>query len=515
MEKARLKTFSGPFAILCLTLGLLMNQSIIEYTIVSDGKITSPLYKLLIIAWQLSLIASAFYLFGKTKIQYLSFVSVSILFLFFFANWPIINNLQQHYALDCSYGPGKCFMRVLDYTIDCRSWSPSSCTRTKKGVRDVTYIADRMNFVHSQFTEQKFTVQHIDVELRDPWDLEFLPDGSILVTERGGRIVHVKNNSAKKVYQLQPTVLTETGLMGLAIDPQFSSNSYVYIMYTYRSDESDPASLMSEDHEPGRPGEQRVLNKISRLTFNKGLLTNEVVLLGGIPGSAEHSGGRLEFGPDGKLYATTGDAAQPLLSQDVSFLGGKILRLNADGTVPTDNPFIGSYVYSVGHRNPQGLAWHPVSGHLYASEHGPFRYDEINQILPGRNYGWGNYKCDKYTSKDKPPRRPDRHTLSFPVICFNRFTFAPSGMEFVSDPNSPWYRSLFVAALRGKHLHRYEFDTEKILRDEIFYVSEGQNYKMEGIGRKGMDHRIRDVEYYKGSLYVIGDSVGLVKITPA
>ena len=98
--------------------------------------------------------------------------------------------------------------------------------------------------------------------------------------------------------------------------------------------------------------------------------------------------------PDEKLYLSTGDAEELILAQKLNFLGGKILRLNKDGSIPDDNPFPNSYVYSRGHRNPQGLAWNPVNSDLYNSEHGPFRYDEINHIVPGNNYGWGAFKCN-------------------------------------------------------------------------------------------------------------------------
>jgi len=127
-------------------------------------------------------------------------------------------------------------------------------------------------------------------------------------------------------------------------------------------------------------------NRISRFKLEGDQITNETIILNNIPAAAIHDGGRLKFGPDGKLYATTGDSANPSLAQDTSSLAGKILRLNPDGTVPSDNPF-GNYVYSYGHRNPQGITWGP-SGIMYASEHGQNKNDEINIITRGGNYGW-------------------------------------------------------------------------------------------------------------------------------
>ena len=367
------------------------------------------------------------------------------------------------------------------------------------------YLAGEANHIPGPFTEQEFSVELIDVELQQPWDLEFLPDGTMLVTEREGRIVHIQGNTATTVYELEPMLQIETGLMGLATDPDFLSTHQVYIAYTYSlNPDYPPATARS-------PGQVRVFNKVSRFSFSNGRFTDEVVLLDGIDGSAYHSGGRLEFGPDGKLYVTTGDAEKHGLAQNESFLGGKILRLNRDGSIPDDNPFPNSYVYSRGHRNPQGLAWHPVTKELYASEHGPWRYDEINLLRAGNNYGWGSYKCHEWRSKREPP---ERNTTTPPVFCADTFTLAPSGMEFVSDPKSRWFATLFVASLRGSHLRSFQFDNGTITREEIFFVSNGKSY-LNKIDQLKITKRLRDVEYYDGSLYVIGYLRGLVRITPS
>ena len=180
--------------------------------------------------------------------------------------------------------------------------------------------------------------------------------------------------------------------------------------------------------------------------------------------------------------------------------------------MPEDNPLPGSPVYSLGHRNPQGLAWHPVTGELYSSEHGKRRFDEINRIRPGGNYGWGTFECQRRIDESPP-----RSRVRFPAVCFNRYTMAPSGMQFVGDPESPWYRSLFVSGLRGAHLARLEFEESRVVRHEIFFVAEGRDYLPADAttrGPRGMDSRIRDVEYHAGSLYVIGDRFGMVRITP-
>ena len=157
--------------------------------------------------------------------------------------------------------------------------------------------------------------------------------------------------------------------MGIAPHPDFAGNGYLYVCYTYRE---------------GRA----TYNRIARLTDRGDRAADHHVVLDHIPGDTRHDGCRIRFGPDGYLYATTGDATDPDLSQNLDSLAGKVLRLAADGSVPPDNPFPGSLVYTWGHRNPQGLDWHPVTGALFITEHGPDRDDEVNILLPGQNYGW-------------------------------------------------------------------------------------------------------------------------------
>jgi len=408
---------------------------------------------------------------------------------------------QGHKVLDCSKGTDYCEYKFIKYyKKGCQS-PKAPCIKTTEGLTDISLIADDKNYVPVPFTDEKFSVELVNDELVRPWDLEFLPDGSMLVTEQDGKIIYLGASSKQIAYQVNPISNRESGLLGLAVDPEFTLNGFVYIYYTYEFDKEFLGSTRYE-------GQRRVKNKISRLTFKNGLLSDEVVILDEIPGSLNHSGSRLEFGPDGKFYATTGDAHELLKAQSSNFLGGKILRLNPDGSIPVDNPIQKSYTYSKGHRNPQGLAWDPRTKELYSSEHGPKRYDEINHIQPGKNYGWGNYRCDERYSGFPPSGE-----VIFPIYCTKTWTMAPSGMEFVSDPESPWFGDLFVASLRGKHLHRYVFDHDKIIKDEIFFVADGKEYINDSVKGK-ISLRIRDVEYHDGSLYVLGDQFGLVKITP-
>ncbi len=297
-------------------------------------------------------------------------------------------------------------------------------------------------------------VEVVAAGLQIPWALAFAPDGRIFCTERPGRLRVIEQGALKPepVAMLNVATVGEGGLLGLVLDPDFSNNGYLYMMYTY--------------WEGSTPR-----NRISRFTLQGTGIGNEQVLLQGIPAERNHDGGRVKIGPDGKLYATTGDALQPSQAQDKSALGGKVLRLNLDGSIPADNPFPGSPVYTFGNRNPEGLAWQSGSGRLYETEHGPSGemglccHDEVNLIVPGGNYGWP-------VVIDSPgdPRFLD------PVLQSGNDTWAPAGAAFYEGTLFPaWSGDFFFGALRGQHLHRLRFggaDGRTIVQDERLF--EGQ-----------------------------------------
>jgi aldose sugar dehydrogenase len=284
-------------------------------------------------------------------------------------------------------------------------------------------------------------VQLVASGLRAPWAVDLAPDGRLFVTERPGRVRIVQPGPGGGLLpdpwatiSVSTSTDGERGLLGLALDPAFASNGYVYLYYTYVTQGG------------------AIRNKVVRMRDQGGRGTEETIIFDGILGNNDHDGGRLKFGPDGKLYVTTGDAENGANAQDPTVLAGKIFRLNKDGSIPADNPMPGSPVWSLGHRNVQGLAWHPDTGALYETEHGPSNLfpdccnDEVNLIVPGGNYGWPTVR-----GAPGDPRFRD------PLLDSGRVeTWAPSGATFATTPG-PLRGSLLFATLRGQHLHRVVF----------------------------------------------------------
>ena len=271
----------------------------------------------------------------------------------------------------------------------------------------------------------EIVVQGLEV----PWELAFTPDGRILVTERPGRIRVIQDGVLQEepFATLEQVVsVSESGLMGMVLHPDFASNGHLFVCYTYRNESGD------------------LRNRVARLSDVNGVGADYRVILDDMPGDSRHDGCRLGFGPDGKLYVAMGDATESEAAQDLDSLSGKVLRLEADGSVPTDNPFPGSYVYTYGHRNPQGMGWHPETGDLFITEHGPDEDDEINILEPGGNYGW-----PEVTGGAQDPRFID------PVLTFARI-IAPAGAAFYSGDKlaASWDGNFIAAALRDTHLQR-------------------------------------------------------------
>jgi len=282
-------------------------------------------------------------------------------------------------------------------------------------------------------TAQTFQVETVAEDLEVPWSIAFSPDGRIFVTERIGQLRVIENGVLNpEPITILDVGIIEGGLLGIALDPNFEENRYIYLYYTYSE------FLFT-------------YNKIVRYTESDNKLSNEKILLDKIPGGPIHDGGRLKFGPDGKLYITTGEAGNPALAQDLNSLGGKILRISSDGSIPDDNPFENSPIYSYGHRNPQGLDWDPVTGKLVISEHGQSAHDEVNVIEPGANYGWPEIVGDE--------TKPE---FVSPLLHTGDDTWAPSGATFYNSDNiEEWENKYFIATLRGNHLRMLDLNLEE------------------------------------------------------
>jgi glucose/arabinose dehydrogenase len=277
----------------------------------------------------------------------------------------------------------------------------------------------------------RFSVETAAMNLQIPWSMAFAPDGRLFVTERPGRvrILDLAARTAELALTLDDVYAEgEAGLLGLALDPDFAQTGLVYLHYS------------------ARVAAGSSVNRIVRYREVSSRLGERVVLLDNIPAAAIHDGGRLRIGTDGFLYITTGDAASQGLAQDLASFAGKILRITRDGTTPGGNPF-GSPIYSYGHRNPQGLDWHPATGDLWASEHGASGNDEINVIEAGANYGWPRIEGSQGMAGMRGP------------VTFYPSAIAPSGASFYRGQRFPRFvNNLFVATLRGTHLLRLVID---------------------------------------------------------
>lgn len=269
--------------------------------------------------------------------------------------------------------------------------------------------------------------------LEVPWDIAFVSRERMYVTERPGRVRLVEKGKLRdKPYAVIRSVAAgEGGLMGIALHPRYPNPPWVYVMYTYSS--------AGEPH-----------NRISRFTDTGSTLSDEKILLEGIRGAMYHDGGALRFGPDGQLYAGTGDAGRPESAQDRSSLSGKILRMTPGGTVPPDNPFPNSFVYAYGLRNVQGLAWNPANNDLWATMHGPSgefgleAMDSVFIVTKGANCGW--------------PRSlgvTNAHGVTPPYLFFPGRSVPPAQCTFYTGSLMPELRgSFFFATLASGHLQR-------------------------------------------------------------
>lgn len=360
-----------------------------------------------------------------------------------------------------------------------------------KGILFVLAIFSCFPLVFAQeYPDLGVKVETVAENLEIPWSIAWAPDWTIFFTERIGNVKVIQDGivSEKPILSLDVGG-EEGGLLGIAIDPDYSENHFIYLYYTYND-------FLSTQ------------NKVVRYVESNLKLTEDKILIDNIPGGPYHDGGRIQFGPDGKLYITTGDAGNSALAQDKNSIGGKILRINSDGTIPEDNPFVDSPIYSYGHRNPQGLDWDD-SGNLLATEHGPsgfhgVAHDEINLIKPGENYGWP----DIIGSESK-------EGLVTPIMNTGEDTWAPSGAEFYYGDKIPqWTGKYFVATLRGNHLHLIDFDLKnnKIGSDQKLFTGDFGRLRDVATGPDGYLYFLTSNQDGRGSPEVNDDRI--LRIVP-
>ena len=308
--------------------------------------------------------------------------------------------------------------------------------------------------------------------LRSPWGLAFLPDGGMIVTERDGavRLVSRQGRLAPPLAGAPEVFASgQGGMLDVALDPNFQSNKLIYLSYA----------------EPGEGGAGTAVAR-ARLDAAGNRLDGLRVIFRQLPKShgGQHFGSRLVFARDGKLFITIGERGQRRLTQDFSINRGQVIRINPDGTVPEDNPFVGrpgyrSEVWSYGHRNPQGAALHPDTGKLWIHEHGARGGDEINLPDAGKNYGWPVIAYGRHYSGEKIGVGSHKAGLEQPLYYWDP-SIAPSGMAFYTGAAFPkWRGNLFVGALKFRLVARLTLDGEKVVAEERI---------LDGLGQ-----RIRDV----------------------
>lgn len=323
-----------------------------------------------------------------------------------------------------------------------------------------------------------------------PWGFTFLPDKSILITEKAGELIHFKNGKTTKISGLPEIyVRGQGGFMDVVLHPNFKDNKFVYFSYASSKGDGDGGNTT-----------------IARAQLNNNKLSNWKVLYKAEPNSrrGQHFGSRLVFDTNGYLYFTIGDRGnRDVNPQDITRDCGKVYRINDDGSIPKDNPFINNpeakkAIYSYGHRNPQGMTLHPKTGDIWTHEHGPKGGDEINIIKAGKNYGWPiisygvNYSGTKFTDLT------EKEGMEQPLHYWTP-SIAPSGMAFInSNKYGDWDGSLLVGSLKFQYLNKCIIKNNKVVKEERL---------LNGLGR------VRCVEQGPdGYIYVGIENLGIVKL---
>ncbi len=356
----------------------------------------------------------------------------------------------------------------------------SACAQQKK-INDIQLQPDPKNY----------TTELVVPELQIPWGMVWLPDGGMLITEKSGELIHFKNRTKTLIGNV-PEVYNRNqgGLLDIELHPKYKENGWIYITYSSK-----------EGAEKG--GNTALI----RAKLENNQLTSIEKLYKGTPNTTRghHFGSRIEFDNDGYLYFSIGDRGnRDVNPQDITKDGGKIYRVNDDGSIPKDNPFINDKgakkaIFSYGHRNPQGMAIHP-DGTIWVHEHGPKGGDEINPIKKGVNYGWPvitygiNYSGTSITDSTKKEGMEQPLYYWIPSI-------APSGMDFITSDKYPdWKNDLLIGSLVFQYLELVELTNNKVT---------GRKKLLDGMGR------VRNVRQGPdGYIYVAIENKGIVKIIP-
>lgn len=335
----------------------------------------------------------------------------------------------------------------LIFFISALIFAGTACKKSSKNPVIITETAQDANI----------DIQILAQNLNYPWELLWGPDSFIWMTERGGKISRVNpdNGTLNMVFTVPDVKSTgEGGLLGMVLHPVFNVNPYVFVAYNY-----DKAGVYTE--------------KIVRYTYNGSTFVNPVIILDNIPASSIHNGCRLLISSDLKLFISTGDASNQASAQNINSLSGKILRLNLDGSIPSDNPVNSNPVWSFGHRNPQGLVF--VKESLFSSEHGPNMDDEINMILKNRNFGWPS--VNGFCNEGGEQSFCTTNNVAVPLKSWTP-TLAVSGMDYYNHDAIPqWKNSLILATLKDQTLYQLKLNsnTDKIEEiKEIFRANFGR-----------------------------------------
>ena len=316
-------------------------------------------------------------------------------------------------------------------------------------------------------SSEPFTIETVVEGVEDPWGLAFLPDGGMLVTEHGGRLRRVSGQGDSQTIAGTPAVWArgQGGLLDVAVDPRYSDNGWIYLTY------SDPGPMQS------------AMTAVVRGRLDGDRWIDEQVLFRAPPEfyqiSIVHFGSRLAFDTIGNLYFTIGERGHSADAQDLSKPGGKVHRIRADGTVPSDNPFVGrartmETIWTYGNRNPQGLALHPLTGELWETEHGPRGGDELNVLMSGRNYGWPVVTYGMNHDGTPMTETTERDGMESPVHQWTPSITVSSLVFYTGKDFDAWRNNVLVGSLVSQDMRRIVVDGRRLVEQEVLFRGLGK-----------------------------------------